>query len=338
MKKIFFNVLALTFMLLQGCKRGPEAPKISEWERYQDPYFKATFSYPKGWHVITEGTKASVYSSPDAVQKFFDPLSKTGELGAQLVVAFEKLDTMRSAENYVTNYKNDLTNSGFVVKSIESKSLADLPGSLVTYSGRFDERTKLDAKRLIAIRDSMVYYISLAAFNDLLTPYHFVFDTLLASIQIPKPKAPEVAVDPSIPSSEFEKFENNMLMITHPANFEPTFPQPKGEIQYSMEIKGYRQDSNIRIDVLPAKGLTVEKVLEQNVKKYPKVSSRGETTIDKAKALYLNCSLAPGVDTRVYFFVKSDKVYRVIMNYFQPKKKDFLPAFEKSVASLHIKQ
>jgi hypothetical protein len=39
----------------------------------------------------------------------------------------------------------------------------------------------------------------------------------------------------------------------------------------------------------------------------------------------------------VYFVVKNDKFYRIIFNYYEPAKKDFLPAFEKSIASLRIK-
>ena len=43
------------------------------------------------------------------------------------------------------------------------------------------------------------------------------------------------------------------------------------------------------------------------------------------------------VASRAYFVVKNDKIYRVIFNYYAPAKKDFLPAFEKSVASIRIK-
>ena len=101
---------------------------------------------------------------------------------------------------------------------------------------------------------------------------------------------------------------------------------------------GMRNDCSIDIDIRPAKKLELAKVVEQNSKFFdPK--SKGETNIGGDKAMYLN--YAPqkvrNINSRVYFIVKNDRIYRIILNYYTPMKKDFLPAFEKVVASIRLK-
>jgi hypothetical protein len=163
-----------------------------------------------------------------------------------------------------------------------------------------------------------------------------VIDTLINSIRLPQPKVKSPDLDESLPSTTFTEFSNNFLKISYPDNFTTSFPAPKGEMKFSLELKGYRQDCTVRIDVLPAKGVPVEKVFEQNQGKFPRASKGGEVTIAGAKALYLNYSPAKDIGSRAYFLVKNDQVYRIIMNYYAPKRADFLPAFEKTVSSIRI--
>ncbi|HWP83259.1 MAG TPA: hypothetical protein VNN76_11460, partial [Bacteroidota bacterium] len=62
----------LAIVVFSGCTKKPELAPISGWVQYHDPYFQGTFSYPQGWHIVVEGTKVSMYSSQEAVGKFFD--------------------------------------------------------------------------------------------------------------------------------------------------------------------------------------------------------------------------------------------------------------------------
>jgi hypothetical protein len=78
--------------------------------------------------------------------------------------------------------------------------------------------------------------------------------------------------------------------------------------------------------------------MEQNSKFFnPKF--KGETNIGGEKASYINYTppKARNIDSRVYFIVKNNKIYRIILNYYTPMKKDFLPAFEKVIASIRLK-
>lgn len=139
-----------------------------------------------------------------------------------------------------------------------------------------------------------------------------------------------------VPSREFIIFSDKVLSLSYPSNFNPVQPAPKGEVSFTLILQGYRNDSNVLIDVRPAKKLTLEKVIEQNTKFY-KPTSTGETTIDGNKSMYLSYSMTKDVASRAYFVVKNDKIYRVIINYYKPSEKDFLPAFEKTISSIQIK-
>ena len=181
-----------------------------------------------------------------------------------------------------------------------------------------------------------MYYIQYSGFNEFYDSYKVVFDSLLASVRLPKPKSAAETADPSVPSSEFDSFDNFAVKFQYPSNFDVATPRPKGENTFSAEVKGMRQDCSIRIDIFPAKGLTVEKVFEQNEKFY-RATGKGSSTIDGLKAPYLSYAPMKGVDSRAYFVVKNDKVIRTIVNYHSPMKAQFLPAFERTVQSMKIK-
>ena len=327
------GALALAFTL-HGCQQKQAVVAITGWQKYQDPYFKMQFIYPQGWHTSAEGGKVSLYTSQDAVQKFFEQVE-----GVEFVVAYAKLDSTQpqTLEALVKSMEKDLNESGYEVNPAQTRAIDGSPASVLNYRGRLSEKIYISVLEAITIKDSVKYSIKYSALNEMFTPYRFVFDSLAASARLPRAVAAVSQADPSLPSPDFTEFDNKFLTISYPSNFEPATPAPKGETQFSLDLKGYRQDCTIRVDVLPAKGLTVEKVAEQNVKFYKGASAPRETKIEGDKALYFNYAPIKGIESRAYFYVKNDKTYRVIMNYYQPMRSDFLPAFEKTVASLQVK-
>lgn len=335
MTRITSALAILILLMLYGCTKVPEPVQVAAWERYQDPYFKVSFTYPKGWYVVPEGGKVSLYSSQEAVQKFLDPTMQGGKTEIQLVVAYEKPETQKTLDQYVSGFKDDRTAEGYTVGPATPGTIDGLQRMMVEYSGRVDENTTIKAIRAFTVKDSVLYYAHYAAFNESFEPNRFVFDTLITSIHLHDLK-PAAAGASTAPAAEFTRYSNNFLEISYPNNFETGFPTPKGGALFSLELKGYREDCTIRIDVLPAKGLGVEKVFAQNLKFY-RPRSRSSTTIDGSKAMYLNDSPARSIDRRVYFLAKNDKVYRMIFTYYQPLKKDYLPAFERTIASVRVK-
>ncbi len=335
MKHKLLGIALIVMIGLIGCAKKEPLPPISGWEKNQDPYFKVRFDYPKGWFKGGESGKTSFTSSEAAVGKFFDPTSKDSPDGAQILVSYEKQDTVKTLDAYVADDRSDLTASGFNLKPIEPATVDGTPALKFGYSGRYSDKVIIEGLRVFILKDSVLYKAVFWAFNDYFQPYQVAIDTFITTAELPKPKAAKV--DESLPSTTFDTYKNeDYLSIQYPNNFNPTTPAPKGKVQFMLMLQGYRNDSNILIDVRPAEKLTLEKVVDQNAKSYKAMSS-GETTIDGQKAHFLNYSASKSVASRVYFVVKNDKFYRIIFNYYEPAKKDFLPAFEKSVASIRIK-
>lgn len=334
MKHRLLGIALVIILGLTGCSKKEPLPPIAEWEKNQDPYFKVQFDYPKGWIKGGESGRMTFTSSEAAATKFSDPTSREAPDGAQIMVSYEKKDSVKTLEAYIEEEISDYTASGFTVKPAEPVTVDGVPALKFGYSGRYTEKTVIEAVRVMILKDSVLYKATFWGFNDYFAPWTNVMDTFVATAILPRAKAAKV--DESIPSTTYETLDNAVLSISYPNNFNPSMPTPKGEVIFTLTLGGYRNDSNILIDVRPAKKLTVEKVVEQNTKFY-KPTSTGSATIDGMKAPYLEYSMTKGVASRAYFVVKNDKIYRIIFNYYEPAKKDFLPAFEKSVASIRIK-
>jgi hypothetical protein len=333
---ILAAVLGILALVFSSCSK-PQAPVIKEWELYQDPFYGFELQYPKGWLVNAETNKIKIYSSQEAATQFFDPASG-GKRGVEILFGFEKFGAVGvgSLEAYKGQTKEKLSGIG-VVGAEKPATLGKESGEEMAYSSKINKSTSIFGRRIIAARDSVFYYVNFAGFNDDYTLYGAVFDTVLNSIRLPQPKAK--SKDPNEaakPSADFTKYSGEFLDIQYPYNFQYTLPAKKGEAIFALQIKGLREDSDIMIDILPAKKLTVEKVFEQNKGKF-KPKSTGDATIDGNPAKYLTTSPTPTIERRVYFTVKNDKMYRVILTWNKPMTNDFQPAFEKSVASLKIK-
>jgi hypothetical protein len=332
MKKTLFIIF--TVLLIISCGKKREQIIINGFEQYQDPFTRLSFVHPKEWVLEQDGINISYYSSREVVSRFVDYGSE-GKDGARLMITTQKMDSLIKLEDYVQGLQNDLKDRGFQITDVKPQILSALPGMMIQYNGNLSKDSKIVAVQVSAVRDSFLYTLKYEAFNDLFEQTRAAFDSACMSLILPKPKKVNVNVDPSIPSNEFITFSNQYLKISYPDNFEVNTPQPKAPIESSIEIKGYRQDSYIRIDVIPAQKLSPEKIFEQNAKFY-KSKSKGETSIEGVKTVYLNYSIMKNIQSRVYFLVKNDRFYRIIMNYYEPMRKSYLPAFEKSINSLKV--
>lgn len=336
MKTKILLMMCIASLLWQGCAKKAVKVDITAWDQFQDPYFKVTFTYPKGWYVVNEPGKISIYNTQQASQKFFDPTSDN-PAGVRIVILQEK-DTLKSTlDQYTKDFKDDKVQSGFDLKGTADKTIEGLPATEVTYSGFYDKDTKLSGIRAMVWKDSSFYDLTYEAFNDLFLPYKVVYDSALASLTLPKPRVIAKNVDPSLPVEEFDRYGNDVVDLAYPANFSPAIEPAKGEVSFAMKIKGYREDCFVTIDVRPAKKLTLDKVVEQNSKAFKDAKSKVNTTLSGEKAVYMNFTPMKNIDGRVYFMVKNDKFYRVITYFYSPMKKSFQPAFDKVIASIRFK-
>jgi hypothetical protein len=325
--------IAVTFT---SCSK-PQAPVIKEWVVYQDPFYGFELQYPKGWLVNAETNRIKIYSSQEAAAWFFDP-SSGGKNGVEILFGFENFAStgVSNIDAYDAQTKDKLAGIG-AVGADRPATLGKEPGHEISYTSKIAKGVTIFGRRLITVRDSVFYYVNLAGFNDDYQLYGSVFDTVLASIRLPKPKVPMNKVDEDKPSTELSKYAGEFFEIQYPSNFEYTFPPKKGETIFSMNIHhNLRQDCAVQIDVLPAKKLNVAKVFDQNKDKF-KPKSTSDTKIDGLDAKYLTYLPEPKVGGRAYFVVKDDKVYRLVVTWYQPMASDYTPAFDKAISSLKIK-
>jgi hypothetical protein len=318
---------------------------IAQWEQYNDQFTGLRFTHPladsTAWLLNAGGNRVTIASSFEAAERFLDPRmedKRENDLDIQITVSRERSDSLKSLDEIVNTYVKEKSIERFTVTPIDTIEIDSTDARKFSYIGNYKEdgTAKVSTTRVYAIRDSVIYCLEYAAFNDLFEPYSSIMDSLQASIRLPRPKPKGQAADESLPSITFTEFSNNFLRISYPDNFGANTPSVKGDTKFSLLIKGYRQDCTVQIDILPAKGLTVEKVFDQNQGKFSRVAGKGETTVAGLKAMYLNYTPAKDIASRAYFVVKNDQVYRIIVNYFAPKRNDFLPAFEKTVGSLKI--
>jgi len=338
MKNKIILFLLVVIVILPGCSKNA-AIEIKEWTQFQDQFFKASFNYPKDWIVVTEPTKVVVSSSAEAAEKFFDRDSRKAD-GVQVVIASERSDSLQNFVKYVRDSKATKESEGYKVTEMEDAKINGLDAKKISYSGVIDEKTKIKAIYIATLKDSTIYYVQYAAFNGLFEPYKPVFDSVLASLILPQKIIIPKGINPAIPLAQVEKYSDNYIQLEYPANFGPNELSKKGDmisgVRFSGNKDGMRNDCDINIDIRPAKKLTLDKVVEQNSKRI-KVTSRGSTTIGGEKAVYLNETPQKSIERRTYFVVKNDRFFRAMLTYYTPMKKDFLPAFEKVVASIRLK-
>ena len=335
MKRILL-LACLGSVILAGCSQKAPKPQISGWTENTGDIQLPGFKYPQGWMMTAEGgSRYTAYSSQDVIDRFYDYTVK-GKDGARLIVWYDRMDTLKTLDESIDALKNTLTASGFDISEVKAKPVNGLSGTAVHYSGFVDARNKLEAIQVLAVNDSFLCTIKFEAFNKFFPTYQMILDTAIATFRFPVSRKDMKPEDLAKPSTVFKTYEDNACKISIPDNFNAAPGQTKAPVEYSLDIKGERQDCTLRIDVMPAQNLSIEKVIEQNAKFY-KETSRGETSIDGQRSIFLNYSPVRGVNSRVYFVVKNNKIYRIIFNYFGAMKADFLPAFEKTVGSLVIK-
>ena len=104
-----------------------------------------------------------------------------------------------------------------------------------------------------------------------------------------------------------------------------------------VDLHGGRLDCTIRFDVFGAKGLTLDKVFDQNKALVKQQITTGKATIGDQPASFLTYSATRDVERRFYFVVRNDKVYRITFDWFKPQSVDYLKAYDLVLRSIKFK-
>lgn len=327
-----FALLMLAGVLLSGgCGGGQkvEPVAVGEMQEYRDPGIGFSIQYPKGWMSDAQVGRARLYNAPDVDKKFLEPT------GAYPIGVTITVDVTRTKEPAAAAqaFRKDLEQTGMQLGQEQKVAVAGLEGARIPYTANFGGGNIVSGHHVLVSTDSAFYDIGFAGFGPMYDAYAAVFDTALASFQFPKPK--EKGADETLPAETFSEFDAQLFTLQHPDNFDPV-NVPRGKFEQAMELRGVRLDCSIRFDVFAAKGLTVEKVFDQNKATYRGRPSQ-KTTVGGESALMVNYPSRADVDSRVYFVVRNDKVLRVTMNWFKPQTEKYLAAYERVIASLKFR-
>lgn len=330
--------LAAALAMWAGCGKQ-EKPQVSEWRLFQNPIDGSEVKYPDGWLLMDEASRIKLYSSQESAEKFFDPSTpKPGGVGAILSHKSAAESGAATLADYIAAEKPALwpwQDAQITIKEEESGSLDGEPATIVAYETRVGSKT-ISGRRVFAERDQVYYSLDLAGFGEEYQRYREVFNSIHASVKLPKPKVPKAEIDPSLPSQTYTVWANDLIEIRHPDNFEFSNPSLKGDMIFSVKFVGYRQDCALTLDVRPGKGLTVEKAFDQ-VKGGFNPTSTGDVTLSGLPGKFLTYSLPGDITGKAYFVIKDDKLYRTVVTLYQPKKDVYEPLFQKMIGSLKLK-
>lgn len=327
---IFVGV-ALLFLLVSGCgKKEIKIVPVGEMEDYRDPVLGFHFSHPKGWIPdIEAGRRARFFSGEGVKERFLDPTGQYAD-GAGISLEITATDNPDSVRKSIVD---GLRSIGFVLQQPQTINLDGKEWTKVPYLANFGNKIIIHGERIYCSADSLLYEFTCAGFGDLYASHRAVFDASLKTFEFPKP-IPK-GTDPTLPSETMTSYEGKAFTFMYPENFNFTNP-PKGTNEIVVEIRGVRQDCAIRFDVFPAKGLTADKVYQQNIGRF-KPTATGKATIAGETAPHFTYQATKDVERRFYFMVKNDKVYRINMDWYKPQRDQYLAAYEKVLASFKLK-
>ncbi|MFN0158433.1 MAG: hypothetical protein ACKVRP_10225 [Bacteroidota bacterium] len=333
-RKRLSNVLlvtTLTAVLFMGCagEKKMEPVPVGEMVAYTDPGIGFTISYPKGWVANTQVGQAVFYNAEGVEGKFRVP-TDPGAMGVEVAVRVTKTADPAGAINQL---KTDWSQSGVQLGQEQSLTVAGAQGTKVPFVANYGEGNIINSHHILIAGDSIMYDLGFSGFGERYNAHAAVFDAILASFQLPKPK--EAGADETLPSETFTSYDAKMFAFEYPENFNFTNPA-KGKNELVIGLRGVRLDCNIQFDVFGAQGLTVEKVFDQNKDKF-RGATFGDAKIGGEAAKYLTYSASGVVERRIYFVVRNDKVMRATFDWFKPQRAVYLPVYERVVNSIKFK-
>ena len=323
--------IVLLGLLLVGCggpKKTPPVP-VGQMEEYRDPGYGFRISRPQGWLSNAEVGHVQFFNQPDVDKKFLDP---TGAYPNGVMIEVSVISTQTAAQDRKQRI-DEMVRNNFQLGKEEGITVAGMQAYRDPYSANWGSGIKETGDHIYIQMDTLLYDIRMAGFGDLYDAYKDIFTASLNSFELPKPVVK--GRDETLPSEEFIAGENAYFRYQYPGNFNVSRPN-KGTYEFVEMLEGKNLSTSIRFDIFDAKGLTIEKVFDQNKGKY-KATASGKATISGEPAMWLQYSATKDVDRRFYFVVFKGKVLRVTMDWMKAQKEDYLSAYEKVLGSIKFK-
>ncbi|NUN70684.1 MAG: hypothetical protein HUU02_13360 [Bacteroidetes bacterium] len=347
----FFVLMLLSIGIggiISSCQKKTELPVIAEWDTFQDPINGMEAQYPKGWIVNSDPKRTKIYSSQTAAEKFYEVYSQGSTTvnqeqgGVEIEIISEKFADVKvgTIEEFKATTMQNF--SALNLSGEQPAMIGKQNGFKFSFGVKVGKETSLKGEKYIVAHDSAFYTVSISGFNDYFEVYKPILDKIVESVKLPKPKVryddPNKA---ALPVAELSTFSNDFVEFQYPQNYDVTMPKVKGGSLHSLHLQGLRQDCTVDLDVFPTKTdkgeVKFEKFVEDNKAKF-KPKATGSAKIDGTNAVTVTATPpAKDIERMVYFTVKGEKIYQVVVTWYKPLTADFKPAFDNVVASLKLK-
>jgi hypothetical protein len=337
----------MLLMMAAGCGQKSKGPEpITGLKSYTDTVTQFKLQYPDNWQIVQKSAGRSFFAYPskeaqESFKRIYASPAEINNSAAQIAVILQPLRG-RVLDSVVFDNMADMV-SDTIYKEKKSITIDGQPGYMLRYSYPLADGL-YEGEKYISIKDtSFVTVVEFSAFSSSFAQYKPKFDEILRSVvlasnPVEKKQSTDTLVqnsEPAPPSATLRTVNGTGFSISVPDNFSGKRTQNQGTL-YSSSYQGDRLDCTIQVDVFDAsKQNKLAKIVEDNKSKY-RATSAEKTTLGGVDAYFMNYSFVKDVQSRVYFAIKGDKMYRVTMNWFTPKKDVYLPAFEKCVATFKI--
>ncbi len=338
MKKLLIMLLSATLIvfIMIRCGDDIEPTPIKGMQTYEDTKYKFKVNYPENWAVNKTQGRIVVTSFKEGVNRFsrYDPSG----------LPAAKIDVM--AREFDTNITN-ISELADKMKVFEGKYYTGPESVMINgveaqkYSYTFElEDGHFVGEFFVAAKDTgTATAITFEAFGGSFDMYESNFKEILNSIELavtPEPMSIDtqfVEEESPPPSENLTTRRGDGFTIQIPENFDSQTGSMRDAIASRNFIGMRRADCNIQVDVIDASEQNkIDKIVEDNRAKFGNAAPK-DTKLGGTSAKYLEWTPVSGVKQRVYFAVKGDRLYRITMNWFIGEQDDYLPIFEKSIAS-----
>lgn len=332
--KIFLTTTLALF--IYACDTGPKPVEIKSLATYTDGVTKFSIKYPENWiHKSTPGARFIAYSHNSITSRFakYDP---EGFPGAKVDVVVLPIDSVKTMDSIISGMKY------FDSKIYETaKTTVDgVEGTKLVYSFELNDGM-FNGVMIAATKDNKrATILTIECFAGSYEGYKPQIDEIIASLKLAvatEKDAPDTTTqvtEAEPPSQTLDVRQGDGFTIGIPDNFSQENIGKAASALKSWSFLGKRRgDSYIKIEMFDAKGKELKKIVEDLKGSLPGASPAQKTTLSGKEAYVVNYSPSSQVKGKAYYAVNNNHLYRITINWFKGEEKDFLPVFDKSVAS-----
>jgi hypothetical protein len=332
MKTLLFLLTLVAFMLM-GCGEEKMAPvPLGEMKEYKDPVDGWAIRYPATWPVqlAQAGQRARFYNDQGVDLRFSAP-NEPGVNGVEISIDVAKeADIAGFAAKDIAQMKANQ----YQVQAEEKIDVGGVQATKVKYAANWGKNSIIYGHYIYVPKDSIMYKLGFNGFEQFYNAYAAIFDASLKSFKPAKPK--EAGVDESLPSEEFETYNSKSFSFDYPSNFNSTNPN-RGKFEEVAAVRNSKRlDCSVRFDVFDAKGLTLDKVFDQNKASFHGASA-GSATVGGQPAKTLSYSARKDVMRKFYFVVRNGKVIRITTDWYKGHSAAYDAAYAKVIGSVKFK-